>query len=46
MKLPKIKVDCTTSSRPGLGVTFPMTNYVDGIITLLFLDINFKWRKK
>lgn len=45
-KLPKLKVDFTGSPRPGVAWTFPCTQYVDMVITVLFLDINFKWTKR
>lgn len=46
MKLPKIKIDYTGSPRPGLGVFFPGTDYIDMVITFFIVDINFKWRKR
>ena len=46
MKLPKIKVDITTFPGLGLGISFPMNHYLDGVIAILCFNINFKWRKR
>lgn len=44
MKKPKIKIHAF----PGicLGVTFPMDYYTDMSISILFLNISIKWRKR
>jgi hypothetical protein len=46
MKKPKVKVDVTMHAGLGLGISFPMTHYIDGMITVLCFNINFKWRKR
>lgn len=46
IKIPKIKVDVTVFPGVALGVSFPMTHYVDGVIAILCFNINFKWRKR
>jgi len=46
MKLPKVTIDVTGSPRPGLGIFLPRTDYIDMIITIFIIDINFKWTKR
>ena len=44
MNIPKI--DITIFPGLGLGISFPMTSYIDARIAILCFNINFKWRKR
>jgi len=44
----KRKLKISVTSFPGLclGISFPMADYVDMTICILFIGIHFKWRKR
>lgn len=42
----KFKISVTTFPGLCLGISFPMADYVDMTICILFLGIHFKWRKR
>ena len=46
MKKSKIKISFTTFPGLCIGIGFPWTDYSDMYITILFIGIHFKWRKR
>jgi len=42
----RFKISITTFPGAVVGISFPWTDYVDATICILFIGINFKWRKR
>lgn len=46
MKEPRVKIHFNVIPGICLGLHFPMTYYCDASISLLFINISIKWRKR